>query len=300
MPVRTATRRPEVGAVPRGRYVVPLAVLLLTLVAGCSGPAAAPPAEPVAEPPEGFGVLITQYTHDVPKREIAVQVSNSSARDLRVESLEVLAPWFDGPGVVDTGTLVEPGRAYDIRVPYGEPDCGVEPRPGRLRVAFTFDGVDGTAVVRPSEGADLLTRIHEETCGAQRVQQIAPMEWVSDWETRGSGNDLVAVGTLRIGPVTDGHEVSLLGTHPSVIMQLAPQDVPEVLRGGDLVEIEVEARPTRCDPHVLADSGMGWEFLFRVLVLDEDLEALVPMPPSKAGRAQLEDYWLERCGFADR
>ncbi len=126
------------------------------------------------------------------------------------------------------------------------------------------------------------------------------MEWASEWETRGSGNDLVAVGTLRIGPVADRHEVSLLGTVPSVIMQLEPQDVPEVLRAGDEVDLEVLARPTRCDPHVLADSGMGWQFLFRVRILDEDLEGLVPMPPSKAQRAQLEDYWLQRCGFADR
>lgn len=285
---------------PGRRYVVPLALLLLALVAGCSGPAAAPPAEPTAEPPKGFGVLITQYTHDVPKQEVAVQVSNSSTRDLRVESLEVLAPWFDGPGVVETGTLVEPGRRYDIRVPYGEPDCDVEPRPERLRLALTFAGVEGTAAVAPSSGADLLARIHREACGAERVQEVAPMEWASGWETRGSGNDLVAVGTLRIGPVADGHEVSLLGTVPSVIMQLEPRDVPEVLRAGDEVDVEVLARPTRCDPHVLADSGMGWQFLFRVRILDEDLEGLVPMPPSKAQRAQLEDYWLQRCGFADR
>lgn len=283
---------------PGGRYVVPLA-LLLTLVAACAGQAAGPPAERRAEPPAGFGALITQYTHDVPKQEIAVQVSNGSDEDLTVESLEVRAPWFDGPGVVDTGTVVEPGRKYDIRVPYGEPDCDVEPRPGRLRVAFTFAGVDGTATVTPRSGADLLERIHREACGAERVQEVAPMAWVSDWEIRGSGNDLVARGTLRIGPVTDGHEVSLLGTVPSVIMQLDPQDVPEVLHAGETADIEVEARPTRCDPHVMADSGMGWQFLFRVRVLDEDLEGLVPMPPDKSQRAQLEDYWLQRCGFAD-
>jgi predicted small lipoprotein YifL len=288
------SRRPR-----RGRYAVPLALLLLTAVAGCGAePAAAPPADPV-EPPAGFGVKVTQYTHDVPKQEIAVQVSNSSDRNLTVESLEVLAPWFEGPGLVDTGTVVEPGRAYDIRVPYGEPRCGVRPEPAKLRVAFTFAEVEGTATVAPHEGADLLTRIHEESCGAIRAQKVAPMQWVPDWETQGSGDDLVAVGTLRIGPVEEGQEVTILGTVPSVIFQVDPKDVPEVLRGGELVEVPVELTPTRCDPHVMADSGMGWEFLFRVRLLTEDVEALVPMPPSKEGRAQLEEYWLQRCGFAD-
>lgn len=282
-----------------GRYVVPLAVALIVLVASCAGPAAAPRSQTRAEPPSGFGVLVTQFTHDVPKKQIAVRVSNSSKRDITVDSVEVRAPWFHGPGVVDTATRVPPGLAYDIRMPYGEPNCDVEPRPERLRVAVTFSGVDGTALLTPSEGADLLTRIHQETCGAERVQEVAPMEWASGWELRGSGSELHAVATLRMGPVLEGHEVSLLGTVPSVIFQMAPQDPPEVLRGGETAEIEVEARPTRCDAHAMADNGAGWEFLFRVLILDEDLEALVPMPPSKSQRAELEEYWLQRCGFAD-
>jgi hypothetical protein len=280
-----------------GRYV--LALVALLVLAACGAPAAAPPTERRAEPPPGFGVLVTQFTHDVPKKQIAVRVSNSSDRDITVESIDVRAYWFDGPGVVDTATRVPPGLAYDIRIPYGEPNCDVEPRPGRLRVALTFAGIDGTAVMTPSEGPDLMTRLHKETCAAQRLQEIAPMTWASDWETRGGGDDLVAVATLRIGPVTDGHEVTLLGTVPSVIFQMAPQNPPEVLRAGQTANVEVEARPTRCDPHVLADNGAGWEFLFRMRILDEDLEALVPMPPNKAQRAQLEDYWLQRCGFKD-
>lgn len=269
------------------RFVALLATV--TLLVACSAPAE----EPVAEPPAGFSAELLQYTFDVVNEDVVVKVRNTSERPFTVETLEVLAPGFDGIGSVDFGTVVPPGRAFDLRLPYGDPACaGSGSGPVELRLQFA--GTEEPVVVRAGNG-EVLHRVYEQTCAAEEAAEAVPMRWAADWRVRGTGDRAVAVGTLEVGPVT-AEQVQLAGINPTTQFQLTPQD-PPVLDRGDELGIPVELRPSRCDAHAVGESHQGFLFLVRLRFLAEDREVLVPVVPDAGDRPFLTRFLLERCGL---
>lgn len=263
-----------------------------TLAVACSVPDGRPVAEePTAGPPEGFSAELLQYTFDVVNEEVVVKVRNTSTEQFTVETLEILAPGFDGIGTVNFRTVVGPGRAFDLRLPYGAPACA-RSGDGPVELRLEFTGVDGPVLVEADNG-DVLHRVYEQTCAAEEAAEAVPMRWAGDWRVRGTGDRAVAVGTLLVGPVT-AEEVQLTGINPTTQFQLSPQD-PPVLHGGDELGVPVELRPSRCDAHAVGESHQGFLFLVRLRFLAEDREVLVPVVPDERDRPFLTGYLLDRC-----
>lgn len=266
-----------------------LAALATVVLAACS------PSEqgPLAEPPAGFSAELLQYTFDVVNEDVVVKVRNTSDRSFTVRTLEVLAPGFDGIGSVDFGTVVPPGRAFDLRLPYGAPACE-RSGSGPVRLRMEFTGTDEPVVVEAGNG-EVLHRVYEQTCAAEEAAEAVPMRWAGDWRVRGTGRTAVVVGTLEVGPVA-ADDVALAGINPTTQFQLTLQE-PPVLQAGDRVRVPVELRPSRCDAHAVGESHQGFLFLVRLRFLAEDREALVPVVPDEADRPLLTGYLLERCGL---
>lgn len=104
------------------------------------------------KPPAGFSASVLQYSHDAVVDRIAVKVANGSERAFTVARLGVRAPGWGPIGPFDYGTEVPPGRAFDLRMTYGEPDCDEAASARRLSVEVTFAGRPGPVVV-PSRRA---------------------------------------------------------------------------------------------------------------------------------------------------
>lgn len=278
------------------RRIVGLAASLVALgiVAGCQEE---PQERP--RPPAGFSASVLQYTHDAVVDRIAVKVANGSERPFTVEELGLRAPGFAPLGPFDYGTEVPPGRAFDLRMTYGEPDCDEQASARRLSVEVTFAGRAGPVVVPVEDGAELMKRIHDERCAVETARAAVPLSWGEEWSTRGEGDELTAVGTLRAGPVADGQEVRLAGFNPTTLFQLSLRNPPAALASGESAEVTVHLRPSRCDAHALGESPQGFEFLLRVGLAGSDVEALVPVLPNEQAKKLLTDYWVERCGLRD-
>jgi hypothetical protein len=285
-----AWTRSRLGVLPAGAALV--------AGAACSS-GGAPPAgsqAPATEPPPGFSATLLQYSHDAVAKEVVVKVANGSEREFTVDTLGVSAPGFEEIGPFRFGTVVPPGRAFDLRMPYGTPECGEPSTEGPTTVAVTFADADAEAgtVEVPVQGADVLARIHDATCAAEAVRSAVPLSWGPDWSLTGSGDELTAVGRLEVGPVAEGEQATLGTFNPTTLFQISLPRPPGVLRPGQRVTVPAHVRPTRCDPHALGESPQGFQFELRVR-LAPDSEALVPVLPPPEVKRFLQDYWVRRC-----
>jgi hypothetical protein len=280
------------------------AASVLLAVSGCAGDTGRP--DRPAGPPPGFPASLLQYSHDAVADRVVVKVANSSERPFTVERLGIDAAGFAPIGPFDFGTEVPPGRAFDLRMTYGTPDCDADTaRPVALVVSFAAGG--GEVRVPVEDGAQVLRRVHDSTCAARAARSAVPLSWSPAWSVTTVDGQLTAVGTLQLGPVQEGTRVQLGTFNPTTLFQISLRNPPPSIGPGQRAEVVAHVRPTRCDPHALGESPQGFEFLLRLWVArpgdtsgadGTETEALVPVPPAPEVKKLLEDYWLRRCAVA--
>lgn len=283
------------------RLLAALVVLATGLFAGCSsGPTTAqgPPAAEESTPE--VSVRVMQYRSDEVNRVLAVKVGNLADDPVTIDSVEVLAPGFDGVGPVDFAATFPPGRSFDLRVPYGEPVCG-EPADGPLAVRLGITG-RGTVELRPTEGDALLRRIHDDTCSVSAALEALPLHWKKDgWRPDDTPAGPVVVGTLVAGPVEGPDTMRVVTLEDTTLLTTSTRSLPGGLAPGRTVSVPVVFTAQRCDPHAMADNKKGFEIGVRVAragAAGGD-GVVVPVVPDLPAQDLLEKMVLERCGLAD-
>lgn len=280
------------------------AVAALVVAAALAGPAACS-AEGGVEPSPDVGVDVTlmQYTHDEVNRVLVVKVTNPSDEVVHLDSVQVATPAFSGGGPVSYVVSLPPGRTFDLRVPYGEPDCDVAVTPADLVVRLGAPDSRETQDLVAPPGTGLVRRIHDEECVVRRVLDTTPMTWSGRWRTTGSGRALVGHGGLRVGPVTGNRAVRLAGLEGTVLFDPRTGVLPTTLAVGESATVHIRITPTRCDPHALGESPQG--FVFHLLVTPQGMGdsgrgvVWVPLVPDRAGKDFLVDTWLQQCGLPE-
>jgi hypothetical protein len=282
---------------------------MLLAGSGCAGDAGRPgqPAPHPDPPPPGFTASLLQYSHDAVADRVVVKVANTSQRPFTVERLGIDAAGFAPIGPFDFGTEVAPGRAFDLRMTYGTPDCGTSATSRAVALVVSFAGSSGEVRVPVEDGAQVLRRVHDSACAARAARSAVPLSWSPAWSVTTVDGQLTAVGTLEVGPVQDRARVQLGTFNPTTLFQISLRNPPPSLGPGQRAQVVAHVRPTRCDPHALGESPQGFEFLLRLWVTTlgdtsgakvAETEALVPVLPAAEVKKLLEDYWLRRCAVA--
>ena len=288
------------------RLQAAFAALAMGLIAACSSGLPATEGSPATERPPATGgsdvsVRVIQYRSDEINRVVAVQVANLAEDPVTVESVEVVAPGFTGVGPVDFAATFPPGRSFDLRVPYGEPVCSEaveEPVVVRLGIAG-----EEPVELRPTEGAELLRRIHDDTCSVSATLEALPLRWKKNgwrpdsspegaellrrihddtcsvsatlealplrwkkngWRPDSSPEGPVVVGTLLAGPVTGPETMRIVALEDTTLLTTSTRTVPLNLAPGRSASVNVVFTPQRCDAHAMADNKKGFEIGVRI------------------------------------
>lgn len=271
----------------RGLALAVAAALLAGCAADRSGQASAGPAFP-----RDVVLIVHQYRSDEVNQVLAVNVDNNSGASVTIDSLDVVAPGFAGPGPVVFGATIGPGRSYDLRVPVGTPQCRRSTSDGELVVRVGLAGRDDPLDVTPAEGQELVERLRADLCAIKAALRTLPMHWADHWVPAG---DRVR-GTLVVGPAASDGPVSVTGIAATTLLNPVRHRLPLTVRPGEEVRTDVWFAPTRCDGHAFADSKKGFEVPLW-LTLDGGQQTSLVVVPAARSQELILGHLLTVCGL---
>lgn len=285
---------------PPGISLLVAAALLSSACTGGVSGSAGGSVTAQASVPAGVSVELLQYRRDEADGVVEVKVRNGSSEPLRVARVELSAAGFPDAGPVTSDAVLAPGEAVDVRVRYGELDCGsrvgddVIVRLGTARGALTE--------LRPAVGLAVLQRIHDHECAVRAALAAVSLQWSTVWEPSGSGRTRVVDGALEVGPVAPGKQVEVVALDGTTLLAATTTALPVTVGAGRTVRVPVRFAPQRCDPHAVGESNRGYAFGVRVVVAGAGASAsqdavAVTVVPDEEGRDVLEAALLERCGL---
>lgn len=312
-PMRTAVRRRRLAA---------LAVLLALTASGCSAggdttPApstsagaasdTAAPARPTATapPPDGVTVTIDQQRLDIPLDLMSIQVHNRSGRTLEIVEATYTDPRFAEPLVWTGETKVPADIQRDLRVPIPPPDCAAAaqatdataPPEPHVEVTYIVDDAIAVGEYTPTDPFDFVPLRVAADCFAARVAQTADVS-LTGVSTRQT--DAGEVAELQITVDDHGADALSLGTISSTVL-FQPADgstgwtLDMQISPGESRVITVDAIPSRCDAHALAEDKVGTRFDTVVAVGDPPATGTLTLVATDAQRSDLYAYFSDRC-----
>ncbi len=228
------------------------------------------------------------------ERMVELQVTLDEEVDAIVVRASLESPLFTETGWQDAHVRVFAGWPTRVRLPLGDPVCGVAEGSGGETpdaVAHVVFDVAGAQVEREVDvPAGVLAEIRAEECGAKALSDVASPRF----------GDVEAVAGLTVTTslsLTRGEgdaRVEAVRVAGSVVFSIVPSDPVLALEPGqDVVSVPVSLTPTRCDPHVFAESKKT--FVFGVwLAVDGAEPRRVDVLPGEALKAALQDAF-DRC-----
>ena len=318
---------------------MPVVLLLAGLLAGTSGCVSAPDrpgtptitgATPVAAPaglPPGVTVRIYQTRFDYADRVLELSVSNAGRATLDLRSARFDSSRFTAAAGWSGGLRLEPGLTRDLRVRLAAAVCAPSPAatsptptPTLLPPALMPTPTDtvtlawaepgagagtSTATVPATDDTGALDRIEGEDCLAGALTRLLRIDVAPELRVDGAGPasaawlDLTLTPTGAPGTVT----VDRAGSTP-LLASADGLDWPlglTVDAATPPTRVALGLRPTRCDPHAIAEDKRGTVFPLTVRV------TAGPGSPERAGdwdlavddalRARLYAWIADRCGY---
>ncbi|MCS5498030.1 hypothetical protein NY547_12340 [Cnuibacter physcomitrellae] len=332
-PRPTSTVPPHVGMRRHGRRLAALAVLVALAASGCAsaqdtGPttATAPastapastasdgaaPARPTATaaPPEGITVTIDQQRLDIPLDMMSVQVHNRSGRTLEIVEATYTDARFAEPIQWVGDTLVPSDIQRDLRVPIPAPDCAAPaaaPAP-HVEVTYILDDAVAVGEYTPTDPFDFVPLRVAADCFAERVAQTADVSLTGVSTRHTEAGEVVE---LQITVADHGADALTLGTISSTVL-FQPADgstgwtLDAAVAPGQSRVLTIDAIPSRCDAHALAEDKVGTRFDASVAVGDPGTTAgtgttattgTLTLVATDAQRSDLYAYFSDRCGL---
>ncbi|MET0976563.1 MAG: hypothetical protein ABWX82_12925, partial [Leifsonia sp.] len=299
------TRHPWPGRGERAELgrIGPIAVLsvLVGATAGLSGCTASPNGQEASSASSSAEVDILQGRTDYTRGVFSMSVTNAGAEPMTVETATFTSPQFSAPAVYDAHPVtIRPGATIDLRSPIPALDCAGDDSAGSVALVLSSGTGSTTVEVTPGDPNNTIDRLVREGCIVHDVDAVVTIAPPTALVVTGDGAAATARIDLRLTPTGDDGTVEIAGVRSTTLMSPVdgsdgwPLDLT-VDAATDPRTVSLGMRPTRCDPHALADDKVG-----TVLVIDvatstgRDGRYLLPLPP--AVKAQVFDYIVAVCG----
>ena len=297
------------------------ALVLLGAAASCSsgtaGGTASPASATASATPIPAGPVtaeISQFRDNYSKQIIEIQLTNTTGHALTVLGAELTSPLFAAPIIWSArtgGIELPPGQPKSLPAPLPAPDCGSPAGPGAtsgaagdarvsLRLATPEGAVPVPAMAPASDPFGVLARNNSELCLAREASAVATIALDRELEVAADGQTAVVrlllqpraaagagAGELVIDRIEETTLLAEAGQAPW------PRSVT-VRAGGAPAQVRLGIRPSRCDPHAVAEDKVGTLLPLQVRVAGR--EGILKIDAGSQLRARIYDFVTKACG----
>ena len=229
-------------------------VVLLTLVAACSGSPARP--GPRSAAPLRLDASGAQFRFDEGTRRLKAGVVNDGDGAVRVTKATIAWDGLAFPTVPLSDSPVPPGQAAAFTIAYGAPQCG-RPPAGQPVLQAVVDGRSRRLPLRV-EDPGLLRRLRAKACAQQRLDGQVRVDLRPADHTRRVGGEEYLPADLVLRRRPGAHTaVTLVDLGGSVLIDLTPRAGRRALpfrMAGDRARLSIPlllGSAHRCDAHAL-------------------------------------------------
>lgn len=249
--------------------------LAVVALAGCSTAGTAT-STPAPDPPPAVTGAFQQNRAQIESGEVSVLLSvPEGAPPLEVGEMSVRLPGFAPGRARRQDYPIGGGQAVALPAVPGRATCAPIARSDRPVAVISVPGRTDPVRVRLSDEDGQLPQVAARECEAARARAAVPAAWRPGWTTEGAGADLVAVGTLRLGPVAGRSRVTVVGLGSTPLFDYEVQGAPLVLAPGESADAAVRLRAARCDAHAVAEDKVGFGPLLTIRAGGGDLRGRV-------------------------
>ena len=306
------------------------ATVLLGTAASCStgtvGGTASPTAAATASATSTGPVTaeISQFRDNYSKQIIEIQLTNTTGHALTVLGAELTSSLFAAPITwpARTGGIeLPPGQPKSLPAPLPAPNCGSPAAPeaqpeaqpgagawatpgaaGDARVSLRLATPEGTvpvpAMAPAADPFGVLARNNSELCLAREASAVASIALAQDLEVAADGR--TAVVRLLLQPRAAGGtgELVIDRIEETTLLAEAGQDPwprsVTVRAGGAPAEVRLGIRPSRCDPHAVAEDKVGTLLPLQVSVAGRG--GILKIDAGNQLRGRIYDFVTKACG----
>lgn len=295
------------------------ATVLLGAAASCSsgtaGGTASPASATASATPIPIGTVtaeISQFRDNYSKQIIEIQLTNTTGHALTVLGAELTSPLFAAPIIWSArtgGIELPPGQPKSLPAPLPAPDCGSPAGPGAtsgaagdarvsLRLATPEGAVPVPAMAPASDPFGVLARNNSELCLAREASAVATIALDPELEVGADGRTAVVRLLLQPRAAAGAGELVIDRIEETTLLAEAsqapwPRSVT-VRAGGAPAQVRLGIRPSRCDPHAVAEDKVGTLLPLQVRVAGR--EGIVKIDAGSQLRARIYDFVTKACG----
>lgn len=269
---------------------------------------------------------ISQFRDNYSKQIIEIQLTNTTGHALTVLGAELTSPLFAAPITwpARTGGIeLPPGQPKSLPAPLPAPDCGTSTGPetgpeaqpeagatsgaaGDARVALRLATPEGTvpvpAAALATDPFGVLARNNSELCVAREASAVATIALAQDLEVAADGRTAVVRLLLQPRAASSGvggaGELVIDRIEETTLLAEAGQDPwprsVTVRAGGAPTEVRLGIRPSRCDPHAVAEDKVGTLLPLQVRVAGR--EGILKIDAGNQLRNRIYDFVTKACG----
>jgi len=294
------------------------ATVLLGAAASCSsgtaGGTASPASATASATPITTGPVtaeISQFRDNYSKQIIEIQLTNTTGHALTVLGAELTSPLFAAPIIWSArtgGIELPPGQPKSLPAPLPAPDCGSPAGPGAtsgaagdarvsLRLATPEGAVPVPAMAPATDPFGVLARNNSELCLAREASAVATIALDPELELAADGR--TAVVRLLLQPRAAGAGELVIDRIEETTLLAEASQAPwprsvTVRAGGAPAQVRLGIRPSRCDPHAVAEDKVGTLLPLQVRVAGR--EGIVKIDAGSQLRARIYDFVTKACG----
>ncbi len=295
------------------------ATVLLGAAASCSsgtaGGTASPASATASATPIPTGPVtaeISQFRDNYSKQIIEIQLTNTTGHALTVLGAELTSPLFAAPIIWSArtgGIELPPGQPKSLPAPLPAPDCGSPAGPGAtsgaagdarvsLRLATPEGAVPVPAMAPATDPFGVLARNNSELCLAREASAVATIALDPELEVAADGQTAVVRLLLQPRAAAGAGELVIDRIEETTLLAEAsqapwPRSVT-VRAGGAPAQVRLGIRPSRCDPHAVAEDKVGTLLPLQVRVAGR--EGIVKIDAGSQLRARIYDFVTKACG----
>jgi len=295
------------------------ATVLLGAAASCSsgtaGGTASPASATASATPITTGPVtaeISQFRDNYSKQIIEIQLTNTTGHALTVLGAELTSPLFAAPIIWSArtgGIELPPGQPKSLPAPLPAPDCGSPAGPGAtsgaagdarvsLRLATPEGAVPVPVMAPATDPFGVLARNNSELCLAREASAVATIALDPELELAADGRTAVLRLLLQPRAAAGAGELVIDRIEETTLLAEAsqapwPRSVT-VRAGGAPAQVRLGIRPSRCDPHAVAEDKVGTLLPLQVRVAGR--EGIVKIDAGSQLRARIYDFVTKACG----
>ena len=297
---------------------VAAATVLLGAAASCSsgtaGGTASPASATASATPITTGPVtaeISQFRDNYSKQIIEIQLTNTTGHALTVLGAELTSPLFAAPIIWSArtgGIELPPGQPKSLPAPLPAPDCGSPAGPGAtsgaagdarvsLRLATPEGAVPVPVMAPATDPFGVLARNNSELCLAREASAVATIALDPELELAADGR--TAVVRLLLQPRAAGAGELVIDRIEETTLLAEASQAPwprsvTVRAGGAPAQVRLGIRPSRCDPHAVAEDKVGTLLPLQVRVAGR--EGILKIDAGSQLRARIYDFVTKACG----